>query len=181
MKALSNVQQTIHGTNFLNKERLLFLSSIQDEFKAMIGTKVQLSDGGQSKKWTIKGGHNKTTKTINGIKVFLSYQWYFDFSFRSITLTSKICINAGSYEDNTAFTKYINQTDYIGELEDKMLTQTNHVNIGNCINHAIQEVSNPLKESVFNKQLKQYGIALRKANKIKAQVDVNLKEYLPKY
>lgn len=181
MKALNQLQQRIHATNFLNKERAKILKEIEAEFKAMDGIKVQLASGEQSAKWTLKGDHFKTTKTINGEKTYLSFQWFFVFSYSYVQLRTKVCINGGSYDVRpaTAFTQYVETTDYVGRLQEQHLEDTDEIE--KCIENALQEVANPLNEKKFLKHKAKYQKALNTVNKLKDETHYKLRDFLPKH
>ncbi|MDC7250732.1 MAG: hypothetical protein PQJ49_12515 [Sphaerochaetaceae bacterium] len=181
MKTLTPVQQRIIGLNYLNKERLNLLNSIKDQYKDMEGAKVQLSTSDKSKKWTLKGDHKGESTDINGLKVHLSFQYWFEFSYSFVILHTKVCISGGSYEvrPSTAFTQYMEKSDYIGRLDNQYLKDTN--DIEGCIENAEHEVNNPLNEDIFKEQLEAYKVALATTNKLKEEIHYNLRDFLPKY
>lgn len=181
MKLLSSLEQRVHGTNFLNKRRLETLNSIKDEFSTLEGKKVQLSNGEKSKKFTLKSGFDKSNTIINGHKVNLSFQWWYKFSYGSLILETKVCISGGSYDvqPNTAFCQYIESSDYIGDLKDQFLNNTQKIN--DCIEYVKKEVSKPLDVELFNQQKEQYRKALKELEILKSKVNHSLRDFLPKY
>lgn len=178
---MTQLQQRIEGTNYLNAERLKLLKAIQNDLKTMEGQKVQLSTGERAKKWTLKSDTTKKETVINGEKVYLSFSWYYDLSHSFVTLKMKVCINGGSYDvrPSTAFCQYIESSDYIARLENQCLKDTD--DIDQCIENAQNEVENPLNEVIFNEQLKEYKQAKEVLERIKETVHYKLKDYLPKY
>lgn len=181
MKALTSIEQRVEAKNFLNIERLRVLKEIKETFQGMKGQKVLLAGGGTSKKWVLKSDYIKTTKEINGIKIYFSYQHFFNFSHRSVSMRSKVCINGGSYDVRpaTAFTQYVENSDYIGETESQILTEVDGINTS--IENAEEEVKNPINLEDFYKQKEDYQKALNTISNIKNKVHYSLRDFLPKY
>lgn len=181
MTALTNIEQRIYAKNFLNEQTLKVLQAIKTEFMNLEGAKVQLSSGEHSKKWTLKSDYIKTDTIINGIKVHLSYQYWFTFSHSTIQLRSKVCISGGSHDvqPRTAFCQYVDGTNYIGKIENQILTDTKDINMS--IENVQTEVNNPIDINTFEIQKAEYKQALETLHAINSKVHYSLRDFLPKY
>jgi hypothetical protein len=111
------------GMNELNKYILAHLPGIIASLVKVEGQpKLFLTDGSRSKKLTeaVKTPPQEQ-ENVNGY--FLTAQAYFDPSKYSFWVKFKICINGGSYDNNTAWCEYFEQSIYLCEITEQTITK----------------------------------------------------------
>ena len=115
----SSLTIAVEGINKRNEYAISVLKESLPEMEKLIGQKVLLSGGLKSAKFTLKNGNIE--KQEGGQHE--SYSHFFDVGEYSIWLKVKICLNGGSYEDRTAYCNYFEQSYYIGEVKNQILTK----------------------------------------------------------
>lgn len=110
----------IEGQNELNSYAKKVLTEVLPELKKLIGQKILLADGNKSKKFIIPSHGSEDTK---GENKHIGRQYWFDFGNPSTWIKVKICINGGSYGDNTAYCVYFEKSIYIGETKLQAITK----------------------------------------------------------
>ena len=152
----------IKGTNKLNKLIADSVPGILAELKNHIGKKVTKIDGDFLE--SIKPSLTKHLPTQERRPIA-----YFDNSDYSIRLEYKICLSGGSYDDNTYYCKYFDQSVYLGNLKDQVLTEVRDGNLAE-----FQEKITVAKEL---KKVEQYKKLKEKANDIFNDIDENVKAH----
>jgi len=115
----SSLTIAVEGINKRNEYSIKVLSQSLPEMNKLIGQKVLLSDGKQSAKFTLKNGNTDKQEDWQ----HESYQHFFEVGEYSIWLKVKVCLNGGSYEDRTNYCTYFEQSYYIGEVKNQILTK----------------------------------------------------------
>jgi len=104
------------GLSKVKTYTLEVLNHILPQLKKLEGIKIINADGSKSKKYYNVTDYERQDE--KGENVYTSYQYYIEYSKYSVWLKVKICINGGSYDDNTAYCTYFNESFYIGKMDD---------------------------------------------------------------
>lgn len=111
------------GLNVLNQYALELVNHFIPLLQPLVGSKIKLADGSRSNKFSslVDRYEKENIKTDNeGIKKFISFQYWFDMSY-SLRMHVKICINGGSYDDNSYYCEYIEKSIHLGDIDGQIL------------------------------------------------------------
>lgn len=159
------------GLSKLKVYSLEILNHILPQLELLKGVKIINMDGSKAKKnYNIKP-YERPNDSVNN--VYTSYQYYIDFG-SSIWLNVKICINGGSYDDNTAYTNYFEQSYYIGTMEQDGMTLKAVEPIEKVKEYNI--LSSEYTEEGLNDLINQFEAAKKTASKLFHQIPEQVRQ-----
>lgn len=117
MDALKSLQLEIHAKNELNRLAILIIKNLLPQLPQYLGKKITIADG-FSKKFIVELFEPFVNNFEGGCAQIVGNR--LDYQYDRLEIIIKLCFNGGSYEarPSTAYTKYIEKTFTIGDLEN---------------------------------------------------------------